>query len=240
MKALWSAVSFLSVVHLLALVLFVGWLWRTDRLSAQRVQQLRDVFGPTIAEELAREAAAEKAQGVTSEAPDAVPARLSSREQLNVLTMLQEQEQQVSNRLKEESEMLATQFEQLAQQTEAQRAVFEAERESWEEATRAERERKADEQFAQTVQQYESVPARQARDMLIELVERGDREQAVAYLDAMNKRAASRILREFKTPEQVVLATELLEELRTFGLGTVESESARNDDATDSSEPAAP
>ena len=38
MRFLWNIVSFLAVVHLLALLMFVGWLWRTDRLDSQRVR----------------------------------------------------------------------------------------------------------------------------------------------------------------------------------------------------------
>ena len=42
--------SFLAVVHLLALLMFAGWLWHTDRLDGQRLGQLRSLFAPTIAE----------------------------------------------------------------------------------------------------------------------------------------------------------------------------------------------
>ena len=37
MKTLWNIVSFMAVVHLLALLMFVGWLWRTERLDRGRV-----------------------------------------------------------------------------------------------------------------------------------------------------------------------------------------------------------
>lgn len=232
MKALWSAVSFFAVVNLLVIVFFVGWLWRTDRLNMDRVQKVRELFAPSIAEEarLAEEAAAEAKRDAP---PEIVPARLSSAERLDAMTALHDQERQVSQRLREEGQMLSRQFELLTRQTQAEREAFEAERQSWEDATRAERERKADEQFAQTVQQYESIPARQGKEMLVELIGQGRREQAVAYLDAMKPRAASKILREFKSPQEVVLATELLEELRTFGLGTVDAEPASDDTADD-------
>ena len=68
------------------------------------------------------------------------------------------------------------------------------------------------------------------------MVADGQLQQAVAYLDAMKPRAASKILKEFKSPSEIVLATELLEKLRTFGLGTVEPKEPGNDDAGDISE----
>jgi len=231
-RPLWTIVSFFAVVHLLALMLFGAWMWRTGRLSAQRLREARDIFAPTLAEE-ARQAAEQDAAARRNAAAEVVPVRLSSLERLNVLTSLQDQEQQISQRLQQESEMLTRQFEQLNARIEAEREAFDAQRQSWEEATRAERERKADEQFAQTVRQYESLPPRQGKELLIALVGAGRRDQAVAYLDAMSARAASRILREFKSAEELVLATELLEELRSFGLGLREPESPADDDAAD-------
>ena len=59
--------------------------------------------------------------------------------------------------------------------------------------------------------------ARQAKGKLIELVNTGRKDQAVAYLDAMNLRNAGKVLAEFKTAEENKLATELLERIRTLG-----------------------
>ena len=58
---------------------------------------------------------------------------------------------------------------------------------------------------------------KQGKRMLVELVNLNQMDQAVAYLHAMNARAASKILKEFKTDPEIALATKLLERLRTFG-----------------------
>ena len=50
MKTIWSIVSFLAVVHLLALATFAVWLWHSDRLDGARVQQVRELFSMTIPE----------------------------------------------------------------------------------------------------------------------------------------------------------------------------------------------
>jgi len=36
MRTVWNIISFLAVVHLLAVALFIGWLWQSQRLSAER------------------------------------------------------------------------------------------------------------------------------------------------------------------------------------------------------------
>ena len=50
MKTIWSIVSFLAVVNLLALTTFAVWLWHSDRLDGERVQQVRELFSMTIPE----------------------------------------------------------------------------------------------------------------------------------------------------------------------------------------------
>lgn len=233
MKSIWTVVSFFAIVHLLALMLFLGWLWRSDRLDMDRVQELRELLAPTITEQAELEQ--EEVQREL-EMADSQLTRLPSAEQVVRLTTLQDQEQKSAQRMKDESVMLARQFELLARNTEAEREAFEIDRQRWEDATRAERDRKTDEQFAQTVQQYESLPAKQCKNMLLELIGMGQQRQAVAYLDAMKPRAASKILKEFKSQAEIVLATELLEDLRTFGLGTVDPKDAGNDDTGDITE----
>lgn len=229
MKSLWSVVSFLAVVHLLALLLFLGWMYNTDRLNFERVRSVRDVFTMTIAEEKIQKEEQERETAEVQER-DSSMFQMSSSRQIEMLADVQRQEFFATRRMKDESEMHARQFSLLNQKIALEREAFEEERSRWEEATGADRERKSNEQFTQTVSQYESLPPKQGKQILIELIKFGDREQAVAYLDAMKPRAASKIFKEFKSPEELVLAAELLEELRVFGLGTVESQESSNDD----------
>lgn len=229
MKSLWSVVSFLAVVHLLALILFLGWLYGTDRLSVERVRNVRELFAMTMTDEKMQKEEQEQAPEENQENESSM-FQMSSTRQIELLTDVQRQELMATQRMKDESEMHSRQFSLLNQKIALEREEFETERRRWEEATGADRERKTNEQFAQTVSQYESLPAKQGKQILIELINSGSREQAVAYLDAMKPRAASKILKEFKSPEEIILAAELLEELRIFGLGTVDSQESSNAD----------
>jgi hypothetical protein len=221
-KSLWQAVSFLAVVHLLTLSLFAAWLWRSDRLDGDRVRQVREIFSRTIAEEQsANEGDLEVAPGPDEES---IARQRASADQLGMLTAMQQQERQTTRRLQDETDMLTRQFEAMNEQTELDRRQFDAERQSWRGAIAEEWQRKNDEQFAQTVRLYESLPPKQAKAMLLSLVEQGQKDQAVSYLDAMAPRTATKILKELKAPEEILLATELLEDLRRFGLGAVAEE----------------
>lgn len=239
MKSLWSVVSFLAVVHLLALLGFLGWMYGSDRLSLERVRTVRELFAMTMTDEKMQKEEQERDSTVNPER-DSSMFQMSSTRQIELLTDVQRQELLATQRMKDESEMHARQFSLLNQKIASEREEFEEERRRWEEATGADRERKTNEQFTQTVIQYESLPAKQGKQVLIELINSGNREQAVAYLDAMKPRATSKILKEFKSPEEIILAAELLEELRIFGLGTVDSQESSNADVLANADNPAP
>ena len=239
MKSLWSVVSFLAVVHLLALLGFLGWMYGSDRLSLERVRTVRELFAMTMTEEKKQKEEQERETTVNPER-DSSMFQMSSTRQIELMTDVQRQELLATQRMKDESEMHARQFSLLNQKIASEREEFEKERRRWEEATGADRERKTNEQFTQTVIQYESLPAKQGKQVLIELINSGNREQAVAYLDAMKPRATSKILKEFKSPEEIILAAELLEELRIFGLGTVDSQESSNADVLANADNPAP
>ena len=239
MKSLWSVVSFLAVVHLLALLGFLGWMYGSDRLSLERVRTVRELFAMTMTDEKMQKEEQERETTVNPER-DSSMFQMSSTRQIELMTDVQRQELLATQRMKDESEMHARQFSLLNQKIASEREEFEKERRRWEEATGADRERKTNEQFTHTVIQYESLPAKQGKQVLIELINSGNREQAVAYLDAMKPRATSKILKEFKSPEEIILAAELLEELRIFGLGTVDSQESSNADVLANADNPAP
>ena len=104
--------------------------------------------------------------------------------------------------------------------------------ERWEKTVAAEVSRKADEQFAKTVKLLESLPPKQAKQTIVELLSTDKADQAVAYLNAMKPRLAAKVLGAFKTTAENKLATVLLEQLRTFGLPADGPDDAGNANAS--------
>jgi hypothetical protein len=235
MRSLWNIISFLAVVHLLALIMFVIWLWQSQRLTSQRIEQMRDMFSVSAVEERdAAEQAAQEAEALRVK--DAQEQRkndppLDSASQVQHISTIRLQEEQARRRLDDEKEKLLRQLAQSTAQINQQQVEFERQRLAWEQSTKDDQQRKTDEQFLQTVKQYEQLPPKQGKRMLMELVNQNQMEQAVAYLHAMNARAASKILKEFKTDSEIALATKLLERLRTLGK---EGDAARVASATSS------
>lgn len=234
-RTIWTALSFLAVVNLLAFVSFGGWLWSTERMSVERLREIRDLLAMTTAESEAAAAEADADRAALVEAADErergeSPPGASDR-RIRQARLIREEEAESRRRLSDfaaqrQAELDAA-FAQLAQD----RAALEAERQAWEDATQADRDRRRDEQFTKTVKLYEASPPKNAKQWLQNLVDAGQTDQAVAYLDAMNARSAKKILSLFKTEDEASLATELLERLRTLDLGEVEQETPGNDNA---------
>jgi hypothetical protein len=244
MRRLWNIISFLAVVHLLAIVMFVGWLWQTQRLTPERLHEAKAVFAVTVPEQTsaagraAAEAEAER-RAETEALRQANPA-LDSASQVKFIALIQQQEEQSRRRLQDERRSLLNQMALNAEELKRKQQELDRLEAEWKESSADDRQRKNDEQFLQTVRQFEQLPPKQGKRMIIELINLNQFDQAVTYLAAMNGRAAGKIFKEFKTDEEIKLATQLLESMRTRGLSTEPSAAGESLSATTSGLAAAP
>ena len=223
MKTLWNAVSFLFVVNGLAAALFVGWLVMTDRLDMDRVYEIRDILATTI-----RKEALENARRAEAEAAHAAAALERARREnplppsMHQISYSDQIEQIQRDRLRRADDDLARlrreiQLEQA--ELARERAAFEAERGAWHEVRDAIAAQVGDAQFQQVVSLLEGLPAKQAKEMFLNMIEAGAMDRAVSFLSAMKSYAAAKVLREFKSEAEQEVATELLQRLTTLGTG---------------------
>jgi hypothetical protein len=221
MRFLWNIVSFLAVVHLLALGFFVAWLWQSDRLTLARLKEARDVFALTVAQQTedAKKQESEAQEQARSEQEREINANppLDSDSQLRQISLIRNEQDMALRRLENERDTLLAQLSAENDRLDDKKRDLDRQRLEWENAVRADRERKVDEQFLQAVRQLEQVTPKQAKQMIVRIVSDNQMDLAVAYLDSMSPRAASKILKEFKGEADIELATKLLEKLRTFG-----------------------
>jgi hypothetical protein len=235
MKRFWNIISFLAVVNLLALAMFVAWLWQSGRLNGDRIRHIRNTLAMTIAQEQAAEAEqADEAERQRQEAAERARRQnppLPSAEQVRQISLVDDQTDQALRRLRDETAQLLAQLEVRGAELDQREQALESARQTWLSSIEAELARRTDEQFLKTVRQYESAPPKIGKQWMMELIAAGEQEQVVAYLNAMTARAASKILREFKTEEEAGLATELLDKLRTFGLQVEAAEESGDDDS---------
>lgn len=218
-KSAWIIASTIALANMVAFAGFAAWLGATQRLDFARIANIRTMLAEPIPIERARKdaesAARAEAEVAAAEAARANMPSLTAGEALGITRELEERHRQIVDRLRREvadlQRALVLEREALDREWQTmrdERAAFERMR-----AEIASLE--GSEQFERTVRLYESLRAAQARQMMQELIDSGEIEQVVAYINAMQVRSASKILTEFG--DDPPLAADLLERLRTRG-----------------------
>ncbi|MGP1309891.1 MAG: hypothetical protein ACTS27_06820 [Phycisphaerales bacterium] len=220
MRSLWIIITTLALANFLAVVGVIAWLGTTDRLSGERIDAVRELFKPTVAEERAAEEEkarleAEQAEAEASEAFMREPPTPAGDEVAEQEAVTNAAQQELS-RLSREAEDLRRTFARELAQIERAREQLKQEREDFDALRARLAALEGSEQFERALALYQSLKPAQAKAMLQTLIDDGDMEQAVSYLNAMQTRTASKILAEFEDDPD--LAATLLERVRTRGL----------------------
>jgi flagellar motility protein MotE (MotC chaperone) len=219
MRSLWIIITTIALANFLAVVALVAWLAGTGRLSNERVNAVREMFTTTVEQD---EAAAklEEAQRAQDEAAGAQEAFM--REPPTPAEGEVADQQAVSNaaqqdlsRLTREAEDLRRTFARELAQIERAREQLRQERADFDALRARLAALEGSEQFEKAVALYQQIKPQQAKAMLQTLIDQGEMEQVVSYLNAMQVRTATKIIAEFEDP---VMAATLLERVRTRGL----------------------
>ncbi|MEM0914157.1 MAG: hypothetical protein AAGK09_06045 [Planctomycetota bacterium] len=224
-KSIVIAVVVVLALNLLAMAGVVGWLGATDRLSRDRVDAVVAMFTPTLATEAeAAELAANQAEADAMVAAE--EARLASAatglatldDRLRTRTVSEDLLAEASARMRVEREAIERRLNTSEQVITKLRDELAAERERFAEFVDNQRAQKLDEDFQQAVAFYEQLQPKQAKESFEQLIAAGGEDEVIDYLSAMQLRKAGAVLREFKSPNEVAIATGLLSRLRERGL----------------------
>lgn len=234
MKTMLKLVTILAFANLLAAGGFVAWLASSGRVDAERLERVRDIFRPTIAEEKATLAEA-ASKGVELERLAADNDRLrdlpmSSSEQIVSSSRFTERATLAMRALEEQHRRMQEDLRSREGTVTQREEALTVRQLEWEKSIAAEKDRETKEQFRKAVRLLEAAPAKQAREWVLELVNTGRAEMAVGYLDAMNPAKSAALLKAFKNEGEAKVATDLLERLRMLGLES-EASAERNNGA---------
>lgn len=227
MKSIWNAVGFVCFLNIVALLGFLGWLANTDRLDADRVQDVKSIFRETVTEqrqkaEQAREEELNANDGVEIKVPDRPP--LTAEDQLVLRALQSASDRQRIQRLEREVKDLRAALQRERALIDEQREGFETEKADFNRMRQEIVQTEGAAQFRKSLETLESVSPKAAKDMLLSMIQGGERDEAVGYLNAMQGRARTRIIGELVKAEETELAADLLEELRIRGVGDVPPE----------------
>lgn len=219
MKGLWIIISTIALANFLAMAGLIGWLQMTDRLDATRLNEVRELFSTTLTDKentaAALKAAEEEAAKKEAEAIRAGTPPLSAAEAMVSERVQGEQQRQHVERLRREVEDLQRSLARERDELDEEWKRLRAEQDAFQVMRQRLAELEGSEQFERALRLYESLKPDQTQALLQQLIDEGNIEQVVSYLDAMQTRTASKVLAEFKDP---AVAAGLLERLRTRGL----------------------
>lgn len=241
MNSFLKLVIVLAVAHLLAALGFVTWLFASGRVDGERITRVREIFSTTIEQE--KRARAEEESKASAAAADADLVRrlrelpLASAERTDTDSRAGDRIELGLRTFEDKTRRLRDELRKDGDSLDQRIQSFEKRKSDWEKSIAADKQRVTDEQFRKAVKNLESLPPKQAREVVLELVRTNRMDTAVAYLDAMSSAKASNLLKSFKSEEETKVATELLERLRMLGLES-EARAERTNGAKPADQPA--
>lgn len=220
-RSIWLVLSLMSIMNIVAILVLAGWLQATNRLSGERLQEVRSIFARSVAQqeydddqdakEAARQAEIDEAEARVGTTP------LSSEQRLSIVSEYEKVRRAELERMQEETRRLRQTLAAERDDLEWEKVKFNERKSAFEEMRAEIIRREDDEQFAKSVAMYETIKANQSAEMMMELVNQGKTDEVVAYLDAMKPRSAAKVIAEVQKAE-TQLAAELLERLKVYGL----------------------
>ncbi len=232
MKAIWNVLSILAVANLLAFLGLLGWLAASDRLSMDRLRSMRQALAPTIAAEHVRleeeKTRAEAEARVAIEKTRLGTPPVTAADRLGLKLEYSDMDRQRADRVRKEIQDLRRALLLEREQFDQDVAAFRAAKAAFEEERRRIAASEGDAQFQKTLVTLEQLKPEKVRATLQPLLDAGQIDQVVAYLDGVQDRTRTKVIDEFIKADPR-LAADLLERLRTRGVELRGAPSARND-----------
>jgi flagellar motility protein MotE (MotC chaperone) len=213
MKKLWNVFVLTLAVNFLAVAVGVGYLYNDGRLDRKRIDAIKAVLYPPPATQPAASQPADEGR------PEPVLKLGELLEQKSGLTVSEQLSflQQTFDARMAELDRRQRELADLQRQVDMANSTLARDRAALEDEKRqlAEREQLAarlagDKGFQDSLKLYQSMPAKQAKQAFMTM----DDETVKRYLQAMEPRGAAKIVREFKTPDELQRIQRVIDQMR--------------------------
>lgn len=215
MKTIGTVMIMALAVNFLALAGGAGWLFQSGHLNKDRVKAIRELVFPPATQPTTRPSEAEAPPEPTaaSRLEELLAKHSGARTAGDQADFLQHSFDAQMNQLDQRQRQLEDLQRLVAQgqtQVRTDRAQLETDRQkltdNQQQATRL-----ADDQgFQDSLNLYNSMPPKQVKAIFLSM----DDDTTVNYLRAMTPRTAAKVLKEFKTPDEMTRVHKLMDRLR--------------------------
>lgn len=222
-KALFSALSILAIAHLVALAGFITFLGVSDRLSRDRLEQIRSILAVTITQqqeqtERTRQAEQEAAEQARREAQtDVANAGVESRNER--FRTIEQAQQEIVNRAQRDVEAINQLIELRLAEVERREAELARREQEVLDAIERDRTLAKDEQFQKTVSLLAGLKPDDLKAKVDVYLADERYDFVVDLLEALPARTASKLLALYADQTDNRLAANLLLRLKDRGTG---------------------
>jgi hypothetical protein len=213
LRKLMQVIVLTLALNFVALAGAVGWLFQSGKLDREKLHAIRELVMDTAAEEApATQPATAPASQPVLQLDNLLAEQVGkpATEQIQFLQSAFDARLAMLERRQRELVNLQEQVELAKQQLSKDREALEADRAALQARVEQEAIRESDRGFQDALALYTSMPAKQVKNVFMTL----DDETVVQFLQAMQPRTAAKIIKEFKTSDELERIRVILEQLR--------------------------
>ena len=216
MKRVWNVLVLTLAVNFVAVAAGVAYLYKDGRLDATRVEAIRQVLYPPPAPPAAT---TQPVAGKTAEPVLRLgelleqKSGLTTGEQLEYIQHTFDARMAELDRRQRELADLQHQVDMANQSLARDRTALDAEKKKLAEREQLAATLAADKGFQDSLKLYQAMPAKQVKQVFLSMND----EMVSRYLQAMEPRGATKIVREFKTPDEQQRIQRVLDRMRGSG-----------------------
>lgn len=221
MKKIWDLLVLTLAVNFLFAAGALGWLYKSGHLDKQRVGKIREVVFPPPSQPAPAIQPVAETEDRSRQQLDALLAKhanLPAGQQAEVIRQaFDSQLAELEHRTRELLD-LQTQVDLANAKLLSDRAALEADRKKLTDEQEQAKKLATDQGFQDSLTLYNSMPAKQVKSVFMTLSD----DAMMQYLRAMDSMAAGKIIKEFKTPDELDRVQRILEMMRKGGPTTRE------------------
>lgn len=221
MKKLGQLLVLLLAINFLAVAGAVGWLYQSGHLDKEKAAKIKEVVFPAATQPVATTQPVSETADHSREQLDALLAKhanLPAGQQAEFIRQTFDSQVAELDRRTRELQDLQSQIDLANNKLIADRAALEADRKKLTDEQEQAKKLATDQGFQDSLNLYNSMPAKTVKSIFMTLND----DAMMQYLRAMDSTAAGKIIKEFKTPDELERVQRILEMMRKGGPTTRE------------------